>query len=639
MQGYFLSETERERYRHFPSDIPSRDVADYFTLSAVDRRRVHRQRGDHNRLGFALQLCALRYLGFAPDDLTRAPGSVVLFVAEQLHVSPACLATYGQRAHTRTDHLQEILDYLHYRKVTPADWRHLKNWLTERALEHDKPTLLLQLVCEKFRREKIVRPGITRLERLVLQVRQAAQSETYQRLRPLLTTDRTPLLDQLLIVDPERHRTPLTWLRQAATANSPHAILNTLDKLTYLRQVQVESLTVLNPNRLKFLAQIGRRSNPAALQRLPDERRYPILLAFCQQTLVEVTDEALDLFDRCLAETEARASHDLAEFRATVARATNEKVRLFRELGRLVLDTSIQDTILRRAIYRRISRDQLQEAVDEADKIARPDDDNYFDFLETRYSYLRQFVPALLEHFSFHSNTSVDALHKTVAVLQDLNTTRRRALPDDAPLECIPRKWLPYVVGRDGTLDRHYYELCVLWELRNALRAGNIWLESSRRYANPESYLIPKDRWPGLRSEVCQQLQLPEDATSRFAEREQKLAQLLTRVDPLLAKGGKARMEQGNLVLSPLEAEDGPDSVVELERLIDERLPYVELSELLIEVDHWTGFSQCFEHAAGNEPKGKDLQRRLYAALLGQGCNIGLTRMARIAETPYHQLA
>lgn len=97
-----------------------------------------------------------------------------------------------------------------------------------------------------------------------------------------------------------------------------------------------------------------------------------------------------------MAETEARASHDLAEFRATVARATNEKVRLFRELGRLVLDTSIQDTILRRAIYRRISRDQLQEAVDEADKIARPDDDNYFDFLETRYSYLRQFVPALL---------------------------------------------------------------------------------------------------------------------------------------------------------------------------------------------------------------------------------------------------
>jgi hypothetical protein len=64
-------------------------------------------------------------------------------------------------------------------------------------------------------------------------------------------------------------------------------------------------------------------------------------------------------------------------------------------------------------------------------------------------------------------------------------------------------------------------------------------------------------------------------------------------------------MEQGNLVLSPLEAEDRPDSVVELERLIDERLPYVELSELLIEVDHWTGLASVLNMRQGTNPKGK----------------------------------
>lgn len=60
---------------------------------------------------------------------------------------------------------------------------------------------------------------------------------------------------------------------------------------------------------------------------------------------------------------------------------------------------------------------------------------------------------------------------------------------------------------------------------------------------------------------------------------------------------------------------------------------------MLIEVDRWTGFSHCLEHAAGSEPKSKDLQRHLYAALLSQGCNIGLTRMARSADTSFHQLA
>ena len=165
LQGYFLTEDERERQRRFPEDIPPRDVSDYFTLSEADRRRVYRQRGAHNRLGFALQLCALRYLGFAPDDLTTAPVPVVSYVAEQLGEAPASLGAYGNRAHTRTDHLHDIMDHLGFHKVTTADWRRLSRWLVERALEHDKPSLLLQLACDRLRRDKIVRPGITRLER------------------------------------------------------------------------------------------------------------------------------------------------------------------------------------------------------------------------------------------------------------------------------------------------------------------------------------------------------------------------------------------------------------------------------------------------------------------------------------------
>ena len=34
-------------------------------------------------------------------------------------------------------------------------------------------------------------------------------------------------------------------------------------------------------------------------------------------------------------------------------------------------------------------------------------------------------------------------------------------------------------------------------ELRAALRAGDVWLESSRRYSDPETYLIPKGSLDG----------------------------------------------------------------------------------------------------------------------------------------------
>ncbi len=637
----FLRETERARLNGFPDEVAPADLITFFTLSAADTAHLPKRTTSANRLGFALQLCTLRFLGFCPTDLRTIPPAVVHFVADQLRVSPNGLAAYGEREQTRSDHLLDIQRYLGFRRASVADLHELGAWLLARALEHDRPTLLFQMACARLRTAKILRPTVTPLERMVATARQEAQTETFRLLQPQLPKERQTFLDSLLIPDGALGMTPLFWLRARAIANSPKAILATLEKVTWLQRgdVPLWEDSVLTPNRQQFLAQVARRSTNQALHRIGAERRYPLLLAFVQQALVEITDEAMDLFDRCLAETEAWASRDLVEFRATVARATNEKVRLFSELGQVVLDPTVQDPHLRATIYQRISREALQRAVVEAEQIARPDDDNYFDFLEARYSYLRQFVPAFLDAFTFQSNLLADPLLKAVHILHDLNASRRRGVPDDAPMDFIEQKWLPYVITPDGHVDRHYYELCVLWELRNALRAGNVWLASSRRYANPETYLIPKDRWPALRLEVCQQVHLPTESTSRFAEREQELAELFARVDPLLAQDGKVRMEDGNLVISPLEAEARPASVLDLEQRIDERLPFVDLSELLTEVDRWTGFSQCFEHAAGSEPRTKDLQRRLYAALLGQGCNIGLTRMARIADVAYHQLA
>jgi len=103
---------------------------------------------------------------------------VVTFVAEQLAVAPTVLTAYASRRRTQTDHQLSVQTSLGFRHIAPLDWYALQAWLVERALEHDKPTLLLQLACEKLHRDKIVRPGVTRLERLVATARDQAHDET-----------------------------------------------------------------------------------------------------------------------------------------------------------------------------------------------------------------------------------------------------------------------------------------------------------------------------------------------------------------------------------------------------------------------------------------------------------------------------
>ena len=108
----FLTQADKERYNHFPDTLPYNDLAAFFLLAEPDYQALKSCREPHTRLGFALQLCALRFVGFMPDDLTRTPTTIVEFVAEQLQVSPGVLALYGQRPATRTYHFQQLLRYL-----------------------------------------------------------------------------------------------------------------------------------------------------------------------------------------------------------------------------------------------------------------------------------------------------------------------------------------------------------------------------------------------------------------------------------------------------------------------------------------------------------------------------------------------
>jgi TnpA family transposase len=638
-----FTEAERARRKRFPEMMGYEDLVGFFTLSERDLDSIPRFSAAHNRLGYALQLCALRFMGFAPDDLSSAPPEAVAHVAQQLAVDPTVFASYGSRAHTRQDHLQAAQAYLGYRKLGQQDFEALTGWLLERALEHDAPTLLYDLLCEKLRAEQLMRPGVTRLERLVAEARQQAQTETFRRLEPLLTEDCRQFLDTLLAPDTTRGMTPLAWLRRPAVSNSPRAILGNLEKLAFVRAAGVDhwNLAALNPNRLKRLAQVARKSSAQALQRAPAERRYPILVAFLYQSLVEVTDEVIEMFDRCLADADARAEKDVQEFRLAMARATNEKVHLFRELGRVILNPAIADAELRTTIYQRIPPPVLRRAVEESDQIVRPLDESYLDFFETRYGYLRQFAPTFLHTFTFHSNRTPDALLEAIALLRDLNTSQRRTVPDDAPLAFVPLKWRPYVVDRRGRLDRHYYELCALWELRGALRGGNVWVVPSLRYANPNTYLISQDRWPTLRPEVCQQIRAPADGAQRLEERGRELDELLPRVDRMLARTGKGdvRMAHGALVVPSLEAEDLPASAQRLQMSMTDHLPLVDLPDLLIEVDQWTGFSYHLRHLHGGEPRRRDFLPVLYATLVAQGCNFGFARTAQMADLPADRLA
>ena len=92
MPVQFLTKAERERLQSFPEQITTDEIIIFFTLSDKDLTLVKKRSGDHNLLGFALQLGTLRYLSFIPDDFPQLPLKVIEYVAQQLNISADAIA-------------------------------------------------------------------------------------------------------------------------------------------------------------------------------------------------------------------------------------------------------------------------------------------------------------------------------------------------------------------------------------------------------------------------------------------------------------------------------------------------------------------------------------------------------------------
>jgi hypothetical protein len=80
----FLSDAEAAAYGRYDGAVSREELDRVFFLDDADRALIARRRGAHSRLGFALQLTTVRWLGtFLPDPLDL-PAVVLEYVAGQL---------------------------------------------------------------------------------------------------------------------------------------------------------------------------------------------------------------------------------------------------------------------------------------------------------------------------------------------------------------------------------------------------------------------------------------------------------------------------------------------------------------------------------------------------------------------------
>ncbi len=205
------------------------EVIRHYTLTVEELAHVARRRRDHNRFGFALQLCALRHPGRMIRPGEPVPRRIVAHLCEQLDIEPSIATDYAARAPTRYEHLDTIRAAFGIRGFAQTNFREMSSWLLPVALATTRGEAVVDTLLSELRRRSIAAPGPTVIERLASSAMLQADRHVAQMFIAHLPEARLRALDALLDVTPGSAVSPLAWMRDVTGGANAKALIGLIE--------------------------------------------------------------------------------------------------------------------------------------------------------------------------------------------------------------------------------------------------------------------------------------------------------------------------------------------------------------------------------------------------------------------------
>lgn len=158
---------------------------------------------------------------------------------------------------------------------------------------------------------------------------------------------------------------------------------------------------MLNPNRVNYLAKIGTRATNQYLQRAPQVRRYPVLIAFLKQSLYNFVDDLIEMFDQRLWDLHNEAKRTFEADRLQATKTIKEKLQTLHKIGQILLDAEVDDQKVRTTAFEYITPTKLEMALEETKQLIRPENDAYVDYFGKFYPRIRRFKEPFPNNLAF----------------------------------------------------------------------------------------------------------------------------------------------------------------------------------------------------------------------------------------------
>jgi TnpA family transposase len=413
-------------------------------------------------------------------------------------------------------------------------------------------------------------------------------------------------------------------------------MLRLIDRLEQIQTsgILAIDLSWLNNNYQRSLTRYARRCSADWLRKLQPPRRYAVLVCFLWQVYRDTVDHIIDMHDKIITGVYSRAQTEMDQEIRKQRKMLRFSLTILCSIGEVLLDETVADAMLRDVLFRKVDRDALASQMEAIETWLDGKYSHVFNLVVQRFTYFRQFAPALLEHLDFQPEEGTQStLVEAIELLCHMNEANKRKLPEDAPLSFIPKRLQP-LLETNGTVNKHAWECALLTVLRDEIRAGNVFVEQSKRFGRFDDFFISDALWRSRREAFFQRAGLPVDAEDAPNYLTERLNQVYDQFLAQLPENTYASVDENGWQLSSDQGErldvDEEQRLDQLQQWLSAQLRGVKLPELLIEVDNELHSTRHFLTPA--QQREAEQVCLLLAAVMAHGCNIGPYTMARLTE-------
>ncbi len=586
-----MTAIDRTIYRRMKRSYTTKELIEAYTPTKEERGFVSTMtRTVQNQLNLMLWIKLFPCLGYFPA-LDEIPAPLVDHIRKALELAADVVPGYD---HDRTlyRHHQLVREYYQITPYGKEARRVALRTLLRAVHTMDNLADMINAVLEELINQRYELPAFSTLDRLAGRVRALVYGRIYRAVQSRMTAELQQDLEKLFEVQLPLHRSTFSQLKQVPQSPTLSHLKAWQDRLTWLMELgSMEPLLKdIPPAIVKHFAAEARALDSSELQDYTPAKRLTLVACLIQHAQMSTQDDLIEMFLKRMSTVQVRAKEALQLARDAQQKTTAQLVETLTDLVETAVEDKEQDDAtagkhLRDVLEKRGGQEHLLE---QCQQVAASLSDEYQPLMWQFYKSHRKALFELVRSLPISSTTQDQLLITALNFILAQENRRSLFLPDTLDLSFAPEIWqhLIRVKRKKRTkLARRHLEACIFAVVADELKAGDLAVEGSERFADYRAQLLPWEACEPQVAEYCQEVSLPGDAHAFVAQLRERLTEVAAQVDAALPKNKSLEITaKGEPVLKRIKGKAVPASRIALQEALRHSLPDRSVLDVLVVV-------------------------------------------------------